>query len=320
MEINTEKQQNFFAQGKLLLSGEYFVLDGALAFATPTRKGQHLIVEKKTDNDQYINWISNDQNGRLWFKGKFDLNTLAPLESTDKKIADTLSALLLHIKQKTENDSIFSQSLNIETRLDFDRDWGFGSSSTLLVNLAQWANINVYELAENTFGGSGYDLACATADSPIFYKKNNTHPTIQPIDFNPSFREHLYLVWLGKKQDSRKGIQTYRDRGTVDPGLIRQVSQLSMMMAKSADLSTFCSCIQELERLTGDFIGEIPLQERMFAALPGAVKSLGAWGGDFALIATPWKKEKVVAFCEGIGLKDVFGFGEIVLGRQNVKG
>ena len=36
----------FYSNGKLLLTGEYLVLDGANAFAVPTKFGQNLIVEK----------------------------------------------------------------------------------------------------------------------------------------------------------------------------------------------------------------------------------------------------------------------------------
>jgi len=121
------------------------------------------------------------------------------------------------------------------------------------------------------------------------------------------------LVYLGKKQDSREGIRKYKSQGDVDPGLIRQISQLSMMMGKAADLSTFCSCIQELERLTGDYINLAPLQEVLFSGIPGAVKSLGAWGGDFALIATPWNIEKVKEYCSGLGLEEVYGFRELII-------
>ena len=42
---------SFFANGKLLLTSEYLVLDGAKAFAIPTKKGQSLHVEITEKND-----------------------------------------------------------------------------------------------------------------------------------------------------------------------------------------------------------------------------------------------------------------------------
>ena len=40
------QNQTFYSNGKLLLTGEYVVLDGAKALAVPTRFGQNLIVKK----------------------------------------------------------------------------------------------------------------------------------------------------------------------------------------------------------------------------------------------------------------------------------
>jgi mevalonate kinase len=39
-------KETFYSNGKLLITGEYLVLDGATAFALPTKIGQNLIVEK----------------------------------------------------------------------------------------------------------------------------------------------------------------------------------------------------------------------------------------------------------------------------------
>ena len=39
-------EQNFYSNGKLLLTAEYLVLDGAKALALPTKFGQDLEVKK----------------------------------------------------------------------------------------------------------------------------------------------------------------------------------------------------------------------------------------------------------------------------------
>jgi mevalonate kinase len=67
-------------------------------------------------------------------------------------------------------------------------------------------------LLAKTFGGSGYDIACATAKSAITYQLT-THCSrlTNAIDFNPTFKGYLYFVHLGKKQNSREGIQHYRN-------------------------------------------------------------------------------------------------------------
>ncbi len=51
--------QNFYSRGKLLLTGEYVVLDGALALALPTKFGQSLKVQPI--DSQNIFWKSIDE-------------------------------------------------------------------------------------------------------------------------------------------------------------------------------------------------------------------------------------------------------------------
>ena len=44
---SAKKSQKFYGNGKLLLTGEYFVLDGALSLALPTKFGQNLVSSTK---------------------------------------------------------------------------------------------------------------------------------------------------------------------------------------------------------------------------------------------------------------------------------
>ena len=59
-------KKEYYSNGKLLITGEYLVLDGAKAFALPTKFGQNLIVEK--GNNEAINWKSYDADGSIWFE------------------------------------------------------------------------------------------------------------------------------------------------------------------------------------------------------------------------------------------------------------
>ena len=60
-KVNTNKH-TFYSNGKLLLTGEYVVLDGANALAVPTKYGQNLVVE--IINKPYIIWKSFNENLR----------------------------------------------------------------------------------------------------------------------------------------------------------------------------------------------------------------------------------------------------------------
>jgi mevalonate kinase len=59
-------KETFYSNGKLLITGEYLVLDGGTAFALPTKFGQNLIVEKNADHK--IHWKSFDADGQIWFE------------------------------------------------------------------------------------------------------------------------------------------------------------------------------------------------------------------------------------------------------------
>ena len=45
------REQSFYGQGKVLLTGEYFILDGARGLALPTQLGQKLNVKFRQSND-----------------------------------------------------------------------------------------------------------------------------------------------------------------------------------------------------------------------------------------------------------------------------
>ena len=76
---------SFHSNGKLLITGEYAVLDGALAFALPTRKGQTLEV---TENNEQGRWQAFDSNGNLWF------DSAVLTTDDDQKVAQTLQKIL----------------------------------------------------------------------------------------------------------------------------------------------------------------------------------------------------------------------------------
>jgi hypothetical protein len=56
---------------------------------------------------------------------------------------------------------------NITTHLNFPKKWGLGTSSTLINNIAQWLQIDAFTLLNNSFGGSGYDIACKITNTII---------------------------------------------------------------------------------------------------------------------------------------------------------
>ena len=71
-KVNRPGVQHYFGHGKLLLTGEYVVLDGATSIALPTKAGQSLSVRYEKSYDPKLFWVSKDLNGNTWFEATFE--------------------------------------------------------------------------------------------------------------------------------------------------------------------------------------------------------------------------------------------------------
>ena len=306
------------SHGKFLLTGEYLVLKGALALALPLKLGQTLSVE--TCHGASLQWDAYKTDSP-WFSVTLNPKTLEIVDCNDQAKAEKLSQILKAVKQL--NPKAFeSNGLKFNTHLDFDPNWGLGSSSTLIANLARWANVNPYELLKLTFGGSGYDIACATAEGPIYYQVKaevpepveGPTPKVENVDFNPPFAEHLFFIYQGQKQSSSKEIKAFL--GKANPADLQNdieaISDISRAVPKCQSMDEFGLLMQCHERIIARCIGQEPVQKR-FPDFEGVLKSLGAWGGDFILAATVWDKSQVEAYFKKKGLEVVFGYKEMVL-------
>ena len=310
---------HYQAHGKFLLTGEYLVLKGALALALPLKLGQSLSVETRHGTSLQWNAYKPDSP---WFSVTLRPENLEIIDSDDRPKAEKLTQILKAVKQL--NPSAFEDGLHFETHLDFDPNWGLGSSSTLIANLARWANVNPYELLKLTFGGSGYDIACATAEQPIYYQiktevpepVEGPTPMVEPVDYIPPFAEHLFFVYQGQKQSSSKEIKAFLEKANpIDLQKdIEAVSEISRAVPKCENLDEFGMLMQCHERIIARCIGQEPVQKR-FSDFEGVLKSLGAWGGDFIMAATNWDINQVKAYFKGKGLEVVFGYKELVFNQ-----
>jgi mevalonate kinase len=301
------------ANGKLLLSGEYAVLDGALSLALPTRFGQTLRVEPATspsDNPPKLYWKAYNADGKLWLEARLRLPDFALEEANRQEEAQLLARLL------AEADRIapgFAQSAAgvASTHLEFPRHWGLGSSSTLVYLLGQWSGADPFALLWSVWDGSGYDLACAQAQGPLFYRLSGRLPAWEPIAFAPDFAPALHFVHLGRKQDSGEAVAAYRRLPEeARRRLAHEVSQISEAMRRSSSLAGFEQLLEEHERLLGGILGQTPIKEARFPGFQGVMKSLGAWGGDFALATGA--SEYVRSYFKAQGLSEIVSFGEMI--------
>lgn len=301
--------QTYNSNGKLLLTGEYVVLDGAMALALPTKLGQSLTVEL-TENSQII-WKSLDENGKVWFEDSFEIinGKISPSSRNDSSVSKRLVQILE--ASKTLNPNLFfkNQGYKFTTQLSFPKDWGLGTSSTLINNIALWANVDSYELLKLTFGGSGYDIACAQHNTPITYQITNTNPRVQEIHFNPSFKDHLHFVYLNKKQDSRDGIARYKNRQPVSKTTIDSITQITQNMISCNTLNDFETLMQQHETIIANITQQTTVKERLFNNFSGSIKSLGAWGGDFILVIS---RDNPKAYFESKGYSTMLNYTDLI--------
>lgn len=282
-----ELKNTFYSNGKLLLTAEYVVLDGAVALAIPTRLGQSLFVEAVEGKE--IIWVSLDENNVIWFQGNFDRIKLEPIAVGDGERYDEIAVHLAKILQiaKTMNPSFLAEDhgWKITAKLQFPRIWGLGSSSTLINNIAQWAQVNAFDLLNKSFGGSGYDIAVAQNDSPVLFSRNEENHRVETVQLPWQFTEELFFVHLNQKQDSKEAITHYRRTYKKNKVHLDAFSEISKKVASCKTLSEFTSLMSSHEELISSIIDMPTVKKRLFPDYPGLIKSLGAWGGDFVLVA-----------------------------------
>ncbi|WP_228850549.1 GYDIA family GHMP kinase [Aegicerativicinus sediminis] len=298
---------SFKANGKLLLTGEYAVLDGALSLALPTKLGQSILIES-ADIDG-INWKSYDHNSEIWFETFINFDELSA--NTDNIEVDKKARLISIFKEARNLNPSFlvnQTGFKVETFLDFNTNWGLGSSSTLISLISQWADVNPFTLLGKTFGGSGYDIACATANGPITYELKNGKANYSSVKFDPAFKDNLYFVYLNQKQNSRKAIATYRkNKNTI--GLTDRISKLTLNILATADFKNFQDLINQHEGFISRALDEEPISTR-FPDFKGVLKSLGAWGGDFILAAT---EEEPYTYFQEKGFNVIIPYHNLIL-------
>lgn len=287
------------------------MLDGATALAVPVRFGQSLLVEQTAQPGQLL-WQSLEPDGTQWFEAAFELPQLRILRCSDAQTAQTLVQILRACQCQNPDFLSANTAFEVSTQTDFPREWGLGTSSTLLAALARWVGVDPYPLLFETLGGSGYDLACAYAPGPILYRLEGKSPVVRGLENEPPFTENLFFVFLGKKQNSREGIARYRERGMKRPDIMERISNLSLQFWSCQTLPEWDALVREHERLVGDTLGLPLVKDRYFGDYWGAVKSLGAWGGDFVLASSEWPEAETRAYFAQKGLEVVLPWKEMV--------
>ena len=302
-------KKTFYSNGKLLITGEYLVLDGAKALALPTKFGQNLIIEESSNRE--IKWTSYDADGSVWFEDTISYSEIISVISIEKEsVKNILITILREAYLLNPNRILESDGYLVSTHLSFPKKWGLGTSSTLINNIAQWFEINAFTLLKNSFGGSGYDIACAQNDSPILYCLEKGKPSVEKVKFQPAFTENLYFVYLNQKQNSKSAIASYKEKKNNLETAKEIFNQLTETVLNAKDENTFALALENHERELSSILETKTVKESLFPDFGGTIKSLGAWGGDFVLVIT---KENPAPYFTRNGFETIIPYKEMIL-------
>jgi len=262
-------------------------------------------------------WKSYDHNGEEWFSAQISLYDFSSVKTTDEKKSAYLKALL---KGAVRLNSEFLSKWNgfdVKTYLEFDKEWGLGSSSTLTYMVAQWADVNPLLLHFKCFDGSGYDVAAAGAELPITYQLADDTVNYTEVDFDPSYKDKLYFVYLNKKQSSKTAVEAYFKKAKQRKTLAKKLTAITEKIMSCNSLAKFIGLMKEHESVVSEHLSIPTISEELgFADFNGGIKSLGAWGGDFILAASDLGEEGVKAYFKSKGYNTIITYENMIFQPQ----
>lgn len=299
--------QEYFSHGKLLITGEYFVIQGALALALPVRFGQSLSITPA--NHGLIEWKSHSR-GQLFMHTVFDRHF--KIKNTNNHQASQFVQLLLQkASSLSGNKLIFTEGFDIETNTTFDISWGMGSSSTFIANMAQWFQVDPYTLQWSVSNGSGYDIACTIHAKPVLYCLKDKTPNVQKVNFSPVFKDNLLFVYSGHKELTESNISKFNHTHMFSGADIQAMTKLTRDIHKTNDFELFDLLVQKHNTMVSKALGLKNPFETINYRFDGTIKPLGAWGGDFFIALSQQGAGYIKNYFLDKGYLTFFSFDEL---------
>jgi mevalonate kinase len=229
-------------------------------------------------------------------------------KSSSSKISNTLIEIIKNIRDFNPN-FLTNSGASITTKLTFDKDWGLGSSSTLISNLSKLAGIDPFKLNNKIFNGSGYDIACAGSNSPLLFSKSENEKYIKEVSFRPVFHENIYFVYLNRKQNSLTEVKKYK-KTKPSKELISEISEITKKILNCDDYKMFNKLINSHEQIISKLISKQTIKKELFNDFQGEIKSLGAWGGDFIMVSS---ENSPLNYFKNKGYNTLFKFSDLLI-------
>jgi hypothetical protein len=261
----------------------------------------------KSTIDGVLRWRGLTSGGEEWFSSAYDLHNLKRGVSTDDAKSKILEDLFFNANMRNPDFLLTEDSLLVDSILEFPRDWGLGSSSTLVHLIAQWAEVDAFQLQQDTFGGSGYDVMVAAHGCSIVFSRKEDKPIVQEVQFDPPFKDKLWFVHCGHKQDSAKEVKRFEDL-KVTTRDIDHVSRITDELVEVQDVMAFERLLWEHDFLLSRILGQ-PAASEEFPDYRGLVKYLGAWGGDFMLAVG---EESDMDFFREKGMNSILSYQDMI--------
>ncbi|MFW5758631.1 MAG: hypothetical protein ACOCUQ_01365 [Bacteroidota bacterium] len=299
-----------FSHGKIILLGEYAVLEGNDAVCVPLATGQKLQIEK---NDQpFIYWQWTYKNRVI---AEFSLNP-QNLQPHDVKEGDPLwAAGLIHAIRKQNASFLTNSGYNVRFINDFPPEWGLGSSSATIASLCRIAGADPYIVNDQVMGGSGADIACTDKENWFVYRKRKSLPLTWSIPFDFPFKKYVVFVYSGQKQATAKHLKEIKQKPERKRFPSSEINSLVYGCFSSENVAQFASYLQKHEQFISEQTGYLPLG-RKFSDFKGQIKSLGAWGGDFFMAVSSENLDDVKNYFQQKGFGMCFTWEDFVLSEK----
>ena len=248
-----------------------------------------------------------------WFSAAILLPDMKIVQSSDPLIASRLVKILSEIIKM--NSGLFEPgiSYSFSTVSTFDHNWGMGSSSALMANLARWAMIDPFDLFRRLNKGSGYDVAAAMAQGPILYSITRNKARIIPVKFLPAFHQQIWFVYRGQKQDTERSLDEFSKIPEPTRQQIEMINYFTGELLHTKYLKQFMQIMSEHESFISDFLGRKTVKEEYFSDFNGEIKSMGAWGGDMMMAVSELPGDYIRTYFQTKDIQTVFDFHSLIL-------